>query len=130
MEVQAENLTYNFDRKRLELKGQVAVNAGEKMIKADEMVQDEEAKFFLMRGNVLLKPDGDSQVMAAQIFMDTETDVITLIGLIDGELRSDDLIIEQLEEGEVTAEGEIEVAEGVFGAPTGTRGAANVAEGG
>jgi len=127
--VEAENLTYNFDRKRLALYGQVAVTAGEKLLKANEMVQDEQAKYFLLRGNVLLKPDSDSQVMAAQVFIDTEKDIITLVGLVDGELRSQDLVIEQLEGEEATGEQQVEVAEGVFGASSTGQGTTNVAEG-
>jgi len=129
LEVQAENLTYNFDRKRLALFGQVSVSAGEKLIKANEMVQDEQAQFFLLRGNVLLKPDKDSQVLAAQVFIDTDKDIITLVGLVDGELRSEDLVIEQLEGEELTGDQQVEVAEGVFGASSTGQGTTNVAEG-
>jgi len=129
--VQARDLTYNFDRKRLALRGQVAIAAGERQIQADEMVQDQQAQFFLLRGNVLVKPDSDSQVMAAQVFIDTEKDIITLVGLVDGELHSNDLVIEQAEEGEEGAGGQqVEVAQGVFGTSQTNRGTTNVAEGG
>lgn len=146
MTMDSRSLAYNFDRKRLELLGQVRVSAGEKLLQADEMIQDDTAKFFLLRGNVLLKPDSKSQVVAAQVFVDTESDVITLVGLVNGELQSDDLpdlLPEEQALGVRDKEpgGQDQVAEGVFSAPTsGDRGTSqagdastddtNVAEGG
>ncbi|GEM_PF-2240684 len=131
MEVEALTLAYNFDRKRLELRGQVRIVAGEKLLTAEEVIQDDTAKYFLMRGNVFIKPDNNSEVMAAQVYMDTENDVLTLIGLVDGELRSEDLPATEEGEDAAPGEGEIEIAEGVFRAPTRVRGnGENVAEGG
>jgi hypothetical protein len=116
------------------------------MLEAGELVQDETAKFFLLRQNVLLKPDRDSQVIAAQVYVDTESDVVTLVGFVEGELRSEDLPLLGAEEQEEeagplpSAQREApgsEVAEGVFTMPTertgsaaGAEGEANVAEGG
>lgn len=129
--VQAQTLTYNFDRKRLALHGQVSVVAGDRQIQANEMVQDQQAKFFLLRGNVLVKPDSDSQVMAAQVFIDTDKDIITLVGLVDGKLHSNDLVIEKPEEEEQgTGQPQVEVAQGVFGTSQAGSPSTNVAEGG
>ncbi|MCH7472924.1 hypothetical protein IIA79_08240, partial [bacterium] len=92
---EAGSITYNFDRKRLELRGQVSITAGasgsERSLEAEEIIQDETAKFFLMRGNVVIKPDAKSHVYAAQVYIDTDNDVFTFVGLVQGSIESEDI---------------------------------------
>jgi lipopolysaccharide export system protein LptA len=82
---------YNYDRKRLELVGAVEIKAGQRLIQAGELIQDDTAKFFLLRDNVTLMPDPDSEIKAAQVYIDTANDVMTLVGLVTGKLTSEDL---------------------------------------
>ncbi len=51
-------------------------------------MQDETAKFFLLRDNVLIKPNADSEVHAAQVYVDTANDIITFVGLVQGKAKS------------------------------------------
>lgn len=91
LKASADTLTYNYDRKRLELLGNVLVASINRTMTAAEIVQDETAKFFLLRGNVHIKPDDKSEVYAAQVYVDTENDVFTFVGLVQGQGKSDDL---------------------------------------
>ena len=120
----SDTLTYNFDNRRLELLGSVVINAGIKTFSANEVIHDEQASYFLMRGNVMIQPDAKSMVRAAQVFIDTETDVITLVGLVEGEFESEDFELEQTEQAEAGDES-FQAAEGLFS----QTGGANVAEG-
>ncbi len=84
----AKTIAFNYDRKRLEMREGVAIAGPTQTINADEMVQDDTAKFFLLHGNVLVKPDPDNELRAAQIYVDTENDVYTFVGLVQGNIRT------------------------------------------
>ncbi len=88
---EAGSITYNFDRKRLEMRDGVKIVSENQTVEAGEVIQDETAKFFLMRQNVVIKPDVDGYIYAAQIYMDTENDVFTFVGLVNGRIQSDEL---------------------------------------
>jgi lipopolysaccharide export system protein LptA len=87
----AQTLTYNFDRRRLEMSGGVKLMSEKKSLQADQIVQDDAAKYFLLRGNVMIQPDDSSQITAAQVFLDTANDVVTFVGLVQGKLQNADL---------------------------------------
>ena len=75
--------------------------------------RDETSDYFLLQGNVQLQPDEESTIYAAQVFFDTERDVVTFVGLVEGRIKSDQLpTSEDTEEGE--GGGPIEVQQGVF----------------
>lgn len=112
------SLTYNYDRKRIEMRGQVAIEGSGTTVTAGELVQDETAKFFLLRDNVLIQPNADSEVRAAQVYVDTANDVITFVGLVQGKAISDEVPSTMPADsgGEPGAPGQAPgVAEGVFG---------------
>ncbi|MCC7478983.1 hypothetical protein IT575_11075 [bacterium] len=88
---EAGSITYNFDRKRMELRDGVKIVSEQQSVEAGEVIQDETAKFFLMRQNVVIKPDAEGYIYAAQIYMDTENDVFTFVGLVNGKVKSDDI---------------------------------------
>jgi lipopolysaccharide export system protein LptA len=127
--VDADTLAYNFDRKRMELHGNVVVKSAQRSITAAEVIQDETAKFFLLRGNVKIEPDANSTVQAAQVYLDTENDVITFVGLVQGQMRSEDIPSAE----EVAEEGEYTPAAGLFQQQAARQasgtGDANIAEG-
>ena len=134
LETNSATLTYNFDRKRLELLGGVVILAGTRTVQAGEVIQDETAKFFLMRQNVHIKPDPESEIVAAQVYYDTENDIVTMIGMVQGKLTSDDLPVpgEEQAAGEAGDE-DFEAAAGVFRQQSSVRNEnnnSNVAEGG
>jgi lipopolysaccharide export system protein LptA len=128
--LQAESLTmeYNFDRKRLEMHGEVKVSSGEKILQADELIQDETAKFFLLRDNVMVRPDADSSIYAAQVYVDTANDVFTFVGLVQGSFVSEDLAQANVDS---TGDAGFQAATGAFATGAGTgAGGTNVVEGG
>ncbi len=92
---QMQTMAYNYDRKRVELLGGVNIVSGPRSMDAEELIQDETAKYFLLRGNVHVKPDSQSEVIAAQIYLDTANDVMTFVGLVQGEMFSNDLATEE-----------------------------------
>ena len=73
------------------------------------MIQDETAQYFLLRGNVEIKPDATSSILAAQVFVDTEHDTLTFVGLVEGKMKSDDIPSSERTEGS-----DIEIQQGVF----------------
>jgi lipopolysaccharide export system protein LptA len=87
----ANTITYNYDRKRLEMDGGVAITGEGQSITAGHMVQDETAKFFLVRDNVIIQPDAQTRVNAAQVYVDTANDVYTFVGLVEGGFTSPEL---------------------------------------
>lgn len=87
----AGSITFNYDRKRLEMRDGIKISAATKTITANELVQDDTAKYFLLNGNVTVKPDEDSEIYAAQIYVDTANDVFTFVGLVQGKFNSDDV---------------------------------------
>jgi lipopolysaccharide export system protein LptA len=91
LKAEARSITYNFDRKRLELRGGVSIVGEKQSLTAGEVVQDETAKFFLVRNNVVIKPDEVSEVYASQVYVDTQNDVFTFVGLVNGKFTSADL---------------------------------------
>jgi len=115
---EARTITFNYDRKRLEMQDGVSVAGETQTINADEMIQDETAKFFLLHGNVLVKPDADNELRAAQIYVDTENDVFTFVGLVQGKLKDEQipsLIPETAETpGAAGGSGNLAPAEGLF----------------
>ncbi|MCB1221906.1 MAG: hypothetical protein H7A35_11145 [Planctomycetales bacterium] len=125
MEAESLTLEYNFERKRIEMHGGVKVTSGEKLLQAGELIQDETAKFFLLRDNVLVKPDPDSSVYAAQVYVDTANDVFTFVGLVQGSFVSDDLAQATGETTQGAGDTGINPASGAFG----TSGSPNVVEG-
>jgi len=137
LETTSQTLTYNFDRKRLELLDGVTIIAGSRTIEAGEVIQDETAKFFLMRQNVHIKPDADSEIVAAQVYIDTENDIVTLIGMVQGKLKSEDLPLQGdaagTGRGGQAGDSEFEAASGVFRQQSSVeteKNSSNVAEGG
>ena len=119
MTAQMQSMAYNFDRKRIELLGGVQITSGQRTLSAQELIQDETAKYFLLRGNVHIKPDSQSDVMAAQIYLDTANDVLTFVGLVQGEMYSTDVSNEEAEAGEGTS---FQAAPGLFSQNVGQRG--------
>ncbi|MEZ5338311.1 MAG: LptA/OstA family protein [bacterium] len=117
MEAEALTLEYNFERKRIEMHGGVRVTAGQKLLQAGELVQDETAKFFLLRDNVLVKPDEDSSVYCAQVYVDTANDVFTFVGLVQGSFVSEDLA--QATPSQGTGEVRDDIAAGAFATGSG-----------
>lgn len=87
----AGSITFNYDRKRLEMRNGIRISAATRTITANELVQDDTAKYFLLNGNVMVKPDDDSEIYAAQIYVDTANDVFTFVGLVQGKFKSDDV---------------------------------------
>lgn len=110
--IQAGSFTYNFDRKRLELVGGVNIEGSGKSLQAGIMIQDETAKFLLLKENVRIKPDASSEIVAAQVYIDTENDVFTFVGLVEGQIESDDLV--PAEDAASSSRGEIEIQQGIF----------------
>ena len=125
LSAEALTLEYNFDRKRIEMHGEVKVSSGEKIVQADELIQDETAKFFLLRSNVIVKPDADSSIYAAQVYVDTENDVFTFVGLVQGSFVSDDLVQQTVAN---TGSEDFQAASGAFATGSGPSGT-NVVEG-
>jgi len=128
---QAGSITYNYDRKRVEMRGGVRVEAGGSAVQAGELIQDETAKFFLIKDNVQIVQDENNQVYAAQVYVDTDKDVYTFVGLVQGKAKTEEL--PATEQGEQGAAGGTPVQAGVFqqqGTAPPAGGAANVAEGG
>jgi lipopolysaccharide assembly outer membrane protein LptD (OstA) len=87
----ARSITFNYDRKRIEMREGVTITAASKTITANELVQDDTAKYFLLNGNVVVKPDDASEIHAAQIYVDTDKDIFTFVGLVQGNFKSDDV---------------------------------------
>lgn len=129
LQAESQTLEYNFDRKRLEMHGEVKVSSGEKILQAGELIQDETAKFFLLRDNVMVRPDADSSIYAAQVYVDTANDVFTFVGLVQGSFVSEDLA-----QANVVSPGDAGYqapAAGAFATGTGTvAGGTNIVEGG
>jgi lipopolysaccharide export system protein LptA len=107
----AQRLTYNFDRKRLELDGHVAIASGEKLLQAESVTQDQTAEFFLLHGNVLIQPDADSKIYAAQVYLDTQNDIVSFVGRVQGQLKNADL---QTQAAESAATTEVTAPSGLF----------------
>lgn len=132
----ANTLAYNFDRKRIELKGGVDVTGSNKTLTAQNLVQDQTSDYFLLQGNVTIRPDKDSTIYAAQVFVDTKSDVVTFVGLVEGRIKSDEIpTTEETAEGEGGAggQGQLQIQQGVFqqvGTPgtTRSRSSSNVAD--
>jgi hypothetical protein len=135
LDATSKSITYNFDRRRMELRDGVQIKGQGSEINARELIQDEAAKFFLLNGNVQIKMGEDSQVYAAQVYVDTENDVVTFVGLVQGKGKSEEMAgisgskPGDAAKGEAGASG-IVAAAGVFGNPaTGApRTGSNVAE--
>ncbi len=125
MNAEALTLEYNFERKRIEMHGEVKVTSGQKVLQAGELIQDETAKFFLLRDNVLVRPDEDSSVYCAQVYVDTANDVFTFVGLVQGSFVNADLETQQAAGG--AGDTGIDIAAGAFATGTGT--GTNVVEG-
>ena len=125
MNAEALTLEYNFERKRIEMHGEVKVTSGQKVLQAGELIQDETAKFFLLRDNVLVRPDADSSVYCAQVYVDTANDVFTFVGLVQGSFVSEDLEVQQEQTGAGDT-GQV-IQPGAFATGTGNT---NVVEGG
>ena len=123
MEAEALTMEYNFERKRIEMHGEVKVTSGSKVMQAGDLVQDETAKFFLLQDNVLVRPDDESSVYCAQVYVDTENDVFTFVGLVQGSFQNEDLVMQ----AEAAGTGEVrdDIQSGAFATGPGT----NVAEG-
>lgn len=113
LQAKGDTLTYNFDRKRLELHGTVSITSASRSLTAGEIVQDETSKFFLMRDNVHIKPDADSEIYAAQVYVDTANDVFTFVGLVQGQGKSNDLPTPAAE-GAAAGSAGFQAAPGVF----------------
>ena len=84
MTAKAKTITFNYDRKRLEMREAVEVTSESQQLKAGEMIQDETAKFFLVRDNVFIKTDDKTEMHAAQVYVDTANDVYTFVGMVTG----------------------------------------------
>jgi lipopolysaccharide export system protein LptA len=84
MQAKAKTITFNYDRKRLEMRDAVEVTSDTQQLKAGEMIQDETAKFFLVRDNVYIKTDDKTEMRAAQVYVDTANDVYTFVGMVTG----------------------------------------------
>jgi lipopolysaccharide export system protein LptA len=84
MQAKANTITFNYDRKRLELREAVEVTSDSQQLRAGEMIQDETAKFFLVRDNVYIKTDDKTEMRAAQVYVDTANDVYTFVGMVTG----------------------------------------------
>jgi lipopolysaccharide export system protein LptA len=91
LDASAQRMTYNFDRRRLELSGDVLLRSATRKLQAQSIIQDETSKFFLMQGNVLIEPDDKSKIYAAQVYLDTENDVVSFVGLVQGNFFNEDL---------------------------------------
>jgi lipopolysaccharide export system protein LptA len=84
MTAKAKTITFNYDRKRLEMRDAVEVTSDKQQLTAGEMIQDETAKFFLVRDNVFIKTDDKTEMHAAQVYVDTANDVYTFVGMVTG----------------------------------------------
>jgi hypothetical protein len=91
MTAKARTITFNYDRKRLEMRKQVEVVSEQRQLTAGEMIQDETAKFFLVKDNVFIKTDANTEMRAAQVYVDTANDVYTFVGLVGGKAKGDAL---------------------------------------
>jgi lipopolysaccharide assembly outer membrane protein LptD (OstA) len=116
----ASSITYNYDRRRVEMRGGVKIEGTGSLVQAGELVQDETAKFFLLRENVLIQPNADTEVRAAQVYVDTANDVLTFVGLVQGKTKSDQLPTTGAEQaaggqGQEQGPGQGQVQPGVFG---------------
>jgi lipopolysaccharide export system protein LptA len=98
MTAEMQSMAYNYERKRIEMLGGVNIVSGPRTLTAQDLIQDETAKYFLLRGNVHIKPDEQSEVMAAQVYLDTANDVLTFVGLVEGEMFSSDLSSQDAEQ--------------------------------
>ena len=75
--------------------------------------------------------DATSEIRAAQVYIDTQNDKYTFVGLVEGSMQSDDLVVE---EEEALEEGELQIQQGLFeqqgGVPRPTSGSSGSAAAG
>lgn len=117
----ATSITYNFDLKRIEMRGGTLIKGQTSEVTADELVQDETAKFFLLHGNVHIKAGADNEVYASQVYVDTSNDVVTFVGLVQGQTKSADLgALTPGAETPGAAGAGAQAGQGVQGTPSGT----------
>jgi lipopolysaccharide export system protein LptA len=117
-------MAYNYERKRIELQGGVNMTSGQRSLISEELIQDDTAKYFLIRGNVHIKTDSQSEVMAAQVYIDTANDVMTFVGLVQGEMLSNDLRSDEEVAPGAAGEAGYQAAQGLFRQQAGQPGGA------